>query len=52
MFGRTDRPNALSFQPQGWWCISINTVTAHRKNIYRKLATTHRGQTVRRACRH
>ena len=30
-------------------CISINTVKAHLKSIYRKLAATHRGEAVRRA---
>ena len=29
--------------------ISINTVKAHLKSIYRKLAATHRGEAVRRA---
>lgn len=29
--------------------ISLYTVKAHLKNIYRKLATTHRGDAVRRA---
>ena len=29
--------------------ISINTVKAHLKRIYRKLAATHRGEAVRRA---
>ena len=30
-------------------CISINTVKAHLKSSYRKLAATHRGEAVRRA---
>ncbi|MFY9928824.1 MAG: LuxR C-terminal-related transcriptional regulator [Streptosporangiaceae bacterium] len=30
-------------------CISINTVKAHLKSIYRKLAVAHRGEAVRRA---
>jgi len=30
-------------------CISINTVKARLKSIYRKLAATHRGEAVRRA---
>ena len=30
-------------------CISINTVKAHLKSSYRKLAVTHRGEAVRRA---
>ena len=29
--------------------ISVNTVKTHLKNIYRKLATTRRGEAVRRA---
>ena len=29
--------------------ISVNTVKTHIKNIYRKLATTRRGEAVRRA---
>ena len=29
--------------------ISVNTVKTHVKNIYRKLAATHRGEAVRRA---
>ena len=29
--------------------ISVNTVKTHLKNIYRKLAATHRGEAVRRA---
>ena len=29
--------------------ISINTVKTHLRNIYRKLAATHRGDAVRRA---
>ena len=29
--------------------ISVNTVKAHLKSIYRKLAATHRGEAVRRA---
>ena len=30
-------------------CISINTVKAHLKSSYRKLAAAHRGEAVRRA---